>query len=99
MKTPRACRNLTDIRGAVNTIDRAIVRLLAKRAGYAKAALRFKTDRKSIANPAHRRKLFAQRRRWAAQHGVNAGMVKKIYQAIVAESKRIHLAGFRARRR
>jgi isochorismate pyruvate lyase len=99
MKTPRACRNLTDIRAAVNTIDRDIVRLLAKRAGYAKAALRFKTDRKSIANPAHRRKLFAQRRRWAAQHGVNADMVKKIYLAIVAESKRLHLAGFRARRR
>lgn len=98
MKAPNACRNLEDIRGAVNTIDREIVKLLGKRKKYAMAALRFKTDLKSIGDPKHRRKLFAQRRQWAARHGVSAKMIEKIYRAIVDESKRLHLAGFRARR-
>ncbi|MGH8616307.1 MAG: chorismate mutase [Burkholderiales bacterium] len=98
MKSPRACRNLTDIRVAVNTIDRAIVKLLGQRTGYAKAALQFKTDRKSIGNPAHRKKVFAQRKAWARQYGVNDKMLHKVYLAILNESRRIHLAGFGKRR-
>jgi len=70
---------------------------LAKRSKYAAAALQFKTDRKSIGNPAHRKKLFAQRSGWAAKHGLNDKMVRKVFQAIVDESKRMHLAGFRKR--
>ncbi len=98
MKSPAACRNLADIRAEVNAIDRAIVKLLGRRTKYAKAALRFKTDVKSIADPAHRKRLFAQRKRWAARHGVDEKLIGRIYQAIVDESKRVHLAGFRARR-
>ena len=99
MKTPRACRNLIDIRAAVNAIDRSIIRLLGQRRKYAMAALAFKTSRKSIGDPRHRRTLFAQRRAWATQHAVSRKMVEKIYRAIVAESKRMHLEGFRARGR
>ena len=99
MKTPRACRNLEDIRAAVNAIDRNIVKLLGQRKKYAMAALQFKTDLKSIGDPKHRRNLFAQRRQWAARHDVSEKMVDRIYRAIVAESKRMHLEGFRARQR
>ena len=99
MKPPGACRNLADIRGAVNTIDRDLMRLLAKRQKYALAALRFKRDRKDIADPNHRRKMFAQRQSWAARSNLNPRMVQDIFQAIVDESRRLHLAGFRARRR
>ena len=99
MKLPSACRNLRDIRGAVNAIDRDIMRLLAKRRKYALAALNFKHDRKSIADPRHRSKMFAQRQSWAARGDLNPLMVQKIFQAIVNESKRLHLAGLRARRR
>lgn len=92
------CRSLVDIRAAVNAIDRDIVRLLAKRQKYALAALKFKHDRKSIGDPRHRKAMFAQRHLWAAPAKLNPRMVKKIFQAIVDESKRLHLAGFRNRR-
>ena len=98
MKLPGACRNLTDIRAAVNAIDRDLVRLLARRQKYALAALRFKHDRQSIGDPRHRRQMFAQRKKWAASANLNLKMVQKIFQAVVDESKRLHLAGFRARR-
>ena len=97
MKTPSACRNREDVRAAVNAIDRDLVKLLGKRAKYAMAALRFKTDLSQVAVPAHRKRLFAQRREWADAQGVNAKMVQEIFQTIVDESKRLHLAGFRAR--
>jgi isochorismate pyruvate lyase len=97
MKTPSACRNLEDVRAAVNAIDRDLVKLLGKRAKYAMAALRFKTDLSQVAVPAHRKRLFAQRREWAAAQDVNPRMVREIFQAIVDESRRLHLAGFRAR--
>ncbi len=98
MKSARACRNLADIRSAVNAIDRDLLRLLVKRRQYAVAVLAFKPDRKSVAVPQHRRNLFAQRDGWAARGGLNPKMVRKIFQAIFDESKRLHLAGLRARR-
>lgn len=58
----------------------------------------FKTDIKEIGVPAHRKRFFAQRRKWAAAQGVSEKLVQKIYQAIVDESKRVHLAGLRARK-
>ena len=98
MKSPAACRDLTDIRAAVNALDRELVKLLGRRQQYALAALRFKHDRKSIGDPKHRRSMFAQRKACAARGGLNPKMTQKIFQAIVDESKRLHLAGFRARR-
>lgn len=99
MKSPKSCLKLSEIRTAVNAIDRQIIKMLGKRTGYARAAFAFKTDLKSIGQPSHRRKMFAQRRAWAQQHGVDVRMTRRIFQAIVDESKRMHLAAFRARRR
>jgi isochorismate pyruvate lyase len=99
MKAPSECRNLTDIRTAVNSIDRELIKLLGRRARYALAALTFKHDRKDIADPAHRRKMFAQRRQWAKRPHLNPRMIDRIFQAIVDESKRLHLAGLRTRQR
>lgn len=98
MKSPAACRNLNDIRTAVNALDRELIRLLAKRQKYALAALRFKKSRKEVADPKHRRKMFAVRKEWAERAGLNPVMVRKITQAIIDESKRLHLAGLRKRR-
>ena len=75
MKSARACRNLTDIRGAVNAIDRELIRLLVTRRRYALAALAFKPDRGSVAVPQHRKKIFAQRESWAVRAGLNPTMV------------------------
>ena len=99
MKSPAACRNLTDIRTAVNALDRNLIRLLAKRQKYALAALRFKRSRKDVADPKHRRAMFAQRKAWAERAGLNPLMVRKVTQAIIDESKRLHLAGLRNRRK
>ncbi len=98
MKQPRACRNLTDIRAAVNAIDRNLIKLLAARQKYALAALRFKSSRKDVADPRHRKSMFAVRKAWAERANLNPLMVRKITQAIIDESKRLHLAGLRKRR-
>jgi|GEM_PF-885589 len=99
MKSPNACQTLGHIRTAVNTIDRQLIRLLGKRTQYARAAFAFKTDLKSIGQPAHRKKLFAQRKVWAKQCGADPRMIERIYQAVVAESKRMHLAAYKSRKR
>mgnify|MGYP006289110691 FL=1 len=99
MKKASACRNLDEIRAAINSIDREIVKLFGQRTQYARAAFSFKTDRKSIGRPAHHRKVVAQRKTWARLSGAAPEMVGKIYEAVVRESKRMHLEAFRARRR
>jgi isochorismate pyruvate lyase len=99
MKRPAACRDLKDVRAAVNALDRKLIKLLARRQQYALAALRFKRDRKDVGDPKHRRAMFVQRKTWAESAKVNPRMTQKIFQAIVDESKRLHLAGLRARSR
>ena len=96
MKSPAACRNLTDIRAAVNAIDRDLVRLLAKRQKYALAALRFKRDRKSIGDPRHRRKMFAQRKAWAAPGNsrICSGRVTKPHSSLSVPSRSRNIAGW-----
>src|SRR3954471_19611453 len=99
MKRPAACRDLKDVRAAVNALDRDLIKLLARRHQYALAALRFKRDRKDVGDPRHRRAMFGQRKMWAQSAKVNPRMTQKFFRAIVNESKRLHVAGLRARKR
>ena len=48
MKSPAQCRNLVDVRAAVNAVDRDLIRLLARRQKYALAALQFKIGLSTI---------------------------------------------------
>ena len=49
LRPPEACESLEDVRGAIDGLDREVLRLLGSRARYVATAARFKTDPKGHA--------------------------------------------------
>ena len=84
MKPPEACESIEDVRGAVDELDREILRLLGTRARYVAAAARFKTDRNSVRAPERQRAMLARRRDWAKEEDLDPGFVEELYERIVS---------------
>lgn len=86
MKKPERCTGIQDIRDAVNEFDRQIISLLGKRTKYVHAAVRFKTSERDIRKPGHIPALLRQRRKWAKEYGVDAGLVEYLYRILTDHS-------------
>lgn len=86
MKSPAECKDIQDIRDAVNEYDRQIIELLGKRTRYVHEAVRFKKSEDDIRRPGHIPALIEQRRAWAKEYGVDPGFVANIYQTLVDHS-------------
>ena len=98
MKTPDSCESMEEIRADVNAIDREIVRLLGRRLAYVRSAVRFKPDEKSITNPGHWDRFFAQRRAWAEEEGYDPGVVEAMYRRLYDYSIEVQLDMHRRKR-
>ncbi len=81
---------LRETRDLIDAVDREIVKLivqrseLARRAGHAKAL----AGRK-VRDPAREAVLFEERRRWAAEAGIEEETVETVFRSLVALSRRI----------
>ena len=84
MKPPEACEGIEDVREAIDGLDREILRLLGRRAGYVAAAARFKTDRSSVRAPERQKTLLARRRAWAEEENLDPDFVERLYRNIVS---------------
>ena len=94
MKTPEECTNLTDVRGAIDAIDREVLRLLGRRARYVAAAARFKTDERSVRAPERQKAMLLSRRRWAEEEGLDPDFAENLYRHIVAHFVRREMESF-----
>ncbi len=72
------------MRGAIDGLDREILRLLNTRARYVAAAARFKTDPKGVRAPERQRAMLARRREWAEEEGLDPDFVEGLYRNIVS---------------
>ena len=71
-------------RDNIDRIDREIVRLLAERLGYTRAAARFKADPREVAAPARVEEVIARVRALAAEHGLPPEIAEAAYRPLVA---------------
>lgn len=84
MKPPEDCASIEDVRGAIDTLDREVLRLLGSRARYVAAAARFKTDPHGVRAPERQRAMLDRRRRWAEEEDLDPDFVENLYADIVA---------------
>jgi isochorismate pyruvate lyase len=84
VKSPEACANIEDVREAIDGLDRKVLRLLGRRAGYVAAAARFKTDQGSVRAPERQKAMMASRRRWAEEENLDPDFVEGLYGSIVS---------------
>ena len=81
---PEQCTSLDDIRDGMDAIDRRIVRLIAERVAYVRAAARFKTSSANVAAPERVAAVLKTRRVWAEDAGLSGDVVESLYRELVA---------------
>ncbi len=84
MLAPDDCASLTDIRQAIDGLDREVLTILGKRMQYVLAASRFKSDEKSIPAPDRVASMLVDRRRWAEENGLDGDFAESLFQQIVS---------------
>lgn len=83
MRRPEAFDSLAEVREAIDTLDRELLALLGRRAGYVHAAARFKTDAASVRAPERVRAMLERRRAWAAEEGLDPEVVAQLFTLLV----------------
>lgn len=83
MKSPEQCDDLDEVRRVIDVLDREIVRLIGRRAGYVKRASHFKTDEASVRAPERQKAMLAERRKWAEEEGLVPDVVEELYKNLI----------------
>lgn len=81
--SPEDCNNMLDIRSEIDQMDHDIIKILAKRFEYVKAASKFKTSETSVKAPERFFSMLNQRRVWAEENQLNADVIEKMYRDLV----------------
>ena len=80
---PSECTNMEDIRGEIDALDQAVIKLLGRRFQYVLAASRFKTSATSVRAPERFKAMLATRREWAEAEGLSPDAIEKMYSDLV----------------
>jgi chorismate mutase len=84
--------DLQQLRENINTIDRSIIELLAKRFGIAKQIGEIKKQSgMSIEDRDREQRLFEFYRKLGDEFGVDQVFLKKLFEDIIEESKRLQI--------
>jgi isochorismate pyruvate lyase len=98
MRRPEECASLAEVRAEIDRIDERVVALIAERAGYVRAAARFKTSESAVAAPERQRAMLEVRRHWAEREGVDPDLIERLYRDMVTyfvEHEKDHWRGAR----
>jgi len=77
------CQSLAEVRAHIDRLDRAIVPLLAERAGYVAQAAGFKTERALVVDVPRIEQIVAKVRALAEQEGTDPALIEAIYRAMI----------------
>ncbi|MCM2458901.1 isochorismate lyase [Pseudomonas sp. CG7] len=81
---PSECVNMEEIRGEIDALDQAVIKLLGKRVQYVLAASKFKTSATSVRAPERFKAMLATRREWAEAEGLSPDAIEKMYSDLVS---------------
>lgn len=81
---PSECVNMEEIRGEIDALDQAVIKLLGKRFQYVLAASKFKTSATSVRAPERFKAMLATRREWAEAEGLSPDAIEKMYSDLVS---------------
>ena len=82
----RHCADMTEVRAAIDTIDRKLVALIAERLHYIDEAARIKPRRDQVRDEARIAEVLAKTRQEALRLGCDPAVVEAAYRALVEAS-------------
>lgn len=83
MKTADECRNLSELRYEIDTIDHFIIKLIRHRMDYALATLKFKLDGKPIPDNERIIQQLSQRKKWAEKYGLDPKFIESFFKSMI----------------
>ena len=84
MKLPEKCENITEIRDAIDSIDKEIIELIGRRFNYVKEIVKFKDkDKDSIIAKDRYNEVIQNRRSLAVKNGLNPDLIENIYKNLI----------------
>lgn len=92
------CTTMTDVRAGVDSLDRELVALLARRFAYMDAAARIKPGREAVRDEGRKAEVIANARAAAAEAGVPDAVVADLWERLVEASIAYEMARFDATR-
>lgn len=78
------CNNLQEVRQQIDTVDRAIVSLIAERGLYVQQAAGFKRSDEEVEDGKRVDQVMRRVTRLAGELGADAALTAKIYRAMIA---------------
>ena len=87
---PLACKNLQEIRDALDGIDREVIELLKERQAYVQEIVKFKgRDEEDIVASERKELVLKQRKAWAEESGLDSDMIEEIFSLLIKKNIQI----------
>ena len=86
VKPPEDCETMAEVRLGVDTLDRELMRLIAVRFGYMRAAARIKPARGHVRDEARKAQVIDNVREDARREGIPEAALGDIWDALVEAS-------------
>lgn len=83
---PENCRTMAEVRAGIDTLDAELVRLLARRFAYMRAAARIKPSRDLVRDEARKAEVIANAVALAEELDIPAGLVEDMWERLVEAS-------------
>ena len=80
---PKACRTMIEVRAGIDEVDDRLLRLLARRFGYAVASSRIKQSRAAVRDEERIAKVLANAVTLGARLGVPVDIVEPVWRAMI----------------
>ncbi|MDD2306300.1 MAG: chorismate mutase [Prolixibacteraceae bacterium] len=83
MKNPESCKNIEEVREAIDEIDYQIMKLFSQRYDFVKEIVKFKTDEASVIAESRQKEVIEKRREWAVELGLNPDLFEDIFWTLM----------------
>ena len=85
-KPAEACRTMAEVRRRVDSVDRALARLIGERMRFMEAAARIKPERGQVRDEPRKAEVIANARANAAANGVPPDLAEALWEQLVEGS-------------
>ena len=83
MIEPKKCKDMIDIRNAIDEIDSSIVKLISKRSEYVHEASKFKKNETAVKDSNRVAKVIESKKELAIKYGASPELIGDIYKMMI----------------
>lgn len=83
VKEAKECKNMGDIREAIDIIDNSIVELIANRSNYVYEAAKFKKSEAAVKDISRVKKVLESKKELAVKYGASPELVGNLYEIMI----------------